>query len=113
MVHGHVTILVDYAAKRSVVNALMREYREEALESRGQIIAMHKSLLIQQQIARDQDTKIEAMSKAMDVVEDQLERTENKLVKARPWATVGKTFVVVGSIAVVGIVAAQVIGAAR
>ena len=113
MVHGHYSVLVDYAAKRFVSDEQRREYRQEALERAGQVLELKRAIAEFKVVVKNRDMVIDQLTEDNFRLGSELEDANERIGKLRPWATIGKVGVVVGSFAVVGIVTAQVLNSAK
>lgn len=102
MVHGHIRVLVEYAAKRHVTNTLLMEYKLEAAERYGQVMELKTAISHMRLDAKRKDELIDALNMSNDALEDDIMRLEDKNKRLKPWATIAKVMVVAAGVGLAG-----------
>ena len=105
--------LIVIASYRLYLEDMKESYKAEAYERGKEALNLRDALKASGKEIKLLSDGLDRAREEMAVMDEALDECQQKRDSLKAWATVGKSFVIVGSVCLVGIVAVNVINSAK
>jgi hypothetical protein len=105
--------LIVIASYRLYLEDMKDSYKQESIERGKEALNLRQALKASGKEIDLLNEGIERARGELAIMDEQLDECQKKKDGLKSWATIGKTFVIVGSVCLVGVVAVNVINSAK
>jgi hypothetical protein len=105
--------LIVIASYRLYLEDMKDSYKQESIERGKEALNLRQALKASGKEIDLLNEGIERARGELAIMDEQLDECQKKRDGLKAWATIGKTFVIVGSVCLVGVVAVNVINSAK